>query len=99
MTKQFARSRTEDIFPLQYIFVNIEDDVTVDVTTIIATTIDITFYQTGVFIHRTVCYSDEVIFRNRPFCRIPLKGITNFRQLIVCVSCICRLRTISNELG
>ena len=41
-------SCAEDIVSPQHILVNIEDDVTIDVTTVIATAIYITFQQTGV---------------------------------------------------
>ena len=101
MIKECTRSRTEDIVFQQYIFVDVDDNITVDVATVIATAIDVTFQQTGVSIRGSFIIRNayEVIFRGGPFCRIPYQSLTDTCQLIVSVSCISLLRTISNEFG
>ena len=99
MAQECTRSCTEDVVFQQYIFVDVDDDITVDVTTVIATAIDVTFQQTGVSIHVIIRNTYEVILRNRPFCRVPYQSVTDTSQLPVSMFVISCFRTISNEFG
>ena len=61
----------EDFVSLQHILVDVDDNVTVHMTTIVAAAINVTAQQSGVVINRAVIHLDEVSFLIAPFLGIP----------------------------
>ena len=93
---------SEYLVLLHHILIDVDDDITVDMTAVVATTVDITIQQTQVLTHCT--FTDSQFFKvflvRIPICSIPLKVIAIRCQLVIGMRrSIGNLRTVGNEFA
>ena len=75
----------EYLILLHHILIDVDDDIAVDMTAVIATAVDITIQQTQVLTHCTFIVSQffKVFLVLIPICSIPLKVIAIRCQLVI----------------